>query len=152
MTKKTKEELALEAYLAGLNDKKLKTSDNRLIATNNRSEDWHKKTAERNRKNATNEEINKKIKNKNKGKRYTFLTAESIEKLAKKAWQPIVTPEDIFPCKKHADEYYFNNKLTNCNTFGSVQAWVTRSLKNLPNQFYYISREEYIKLTGKDPF
>ena len=32
MTKKTKEELALEAYLAGLTNKKVKVSDNHLLA------------------------------------------------------------------------------------------------------------------------
>ena len=35
MTKKTPEELALEAYLAGLTDKKASVSDNRLIAYSN---------------------------------------------------------------------------------------------------------------------
>jgi hypothetical protein len=143
----------LDEILKGLmTDKNMAKSDKRILATNNRSEDWYRTTAERNRKNADNKEIIDKIINKNKGKRYTFLNDKSIEKLAKAGWQPIVTSAGIFPCKKQADEYYFNNKLTPCSTLGSVSAWVRRAMNQLPKEFYYITREEYIMLTGKDPF
>jgi ABC-type phosphate transport system substrate-binding protein len=143
----------LDEVLAGLmTDKKKSESDKRLLATNNRSEEWHKNTAERNRKNATNETISNKIRNTNAGKRYTFLTKESIEKLARSGWQPIVTPTGIFACKKHADEYYFINNLTPCKVLGSVQGWVSRAMKQRKDEFYYITREEYIMLTGKDPW
>jgi hypothetical protein len=52
MTKKTKEQLALEAleaYMAGLNEKKLKVSDNQLIAARQRSLDpeWYKANSKR---------------------------------------------------------------------------------------------------------
>lgn len=52
MTNKTPEELALEAYMAGLNEKKLKVSDNRLIGTAARTLDpkWKMNVAEANRK------------------------------------------------------------------------------------------------------
>lgn len=143
----------LDEILKGLmTDKNMAKSDKRILATNNRSDEWYKKTVERNRKNSSNKEIISKITNKNKGKRYTFLNDKSIEKLAKAGWQPIITPAGIFPCKKQADEYYFNNKLTPCNTLGSVAGWTNRAIKQRPTEFYYITREEYVKLTGKDPF
>jgi hypothetical protein len=143
----------LDEILKGLmTDKKMSQSDKRLLATNNRSEDWYKTTAERNRKNATNETINNKIRNTHAGKRYTFLTKESIEKLAKAGWQPIVTPQGIFACKKHADDHYFKNNLTPCKVLGSVSIWIRRTMKQIPDQYYHITKEEYIMLTGKDPW
>jgi hypothetical protein len=56
MTDKTPEELALEAYMAGLNEKKLKASDNRIIAGTIRAkklvtEGTMKKAAEKRRQN-----------------------------------------------------------------------------------------------------
>jgi hypothetical protein len=47
--KKTPEELALDAYMAGLNEKKLNVSDNKLIAARQRSADpeWHKANSKR---------------------------------------------------------------------------------------------------------
>jgi hypothetical protein len=52
MTKKTKEEIAFEAYVAGLNEKKLKVSDNRIIALQMRSKDpnWIEKHSNANEK------------------------------------------------------------------------------------------------------
>ena len=143
----------LDEILKGLmTDKKMQQSDKRLLATNNRSDEWHKNTAERNRKNATNETINNKIRNTHAGKRYTFLTKESIEKLARAGWQPIVTPAGVFPCKKHADEHYFKNNLTPCKVLGSAGQWVRRAMNQYPKEYYYISQEEYIMLTGLDPW
>ena len=142
----------LDDILAGLmTNKKMKQSDKMLIAKGPGS-DWHKKTTERNRKNATNQTINDKIKKTHAGKRYTFLNEQSIEKLARSGWQPIVTPAGAFACKKHADEYYFNNKLTPCKVIGSVSIWIRREMDKHKDQYYYITREEYVMLTGKDPW
>lgn len=194
MTKKTPEELALEAYLAGLTEKKARISDNRLIATNNRSEEWHSKTAERNRKNATNDEIRKKIGDAHRGKKVSQETSQKRIKTLKEngnnhAWnkgipwseevkeklskantgkkikeetkiklqtssalcKPFVTPLGIFWTKSKAAEYYLENKLTANTTKGSTNVWLSRQLVKFPKEFYYISKEEYIMLTGKDP-
>ena len=206
MTKKTPEELALEAYLAGLTGKKASVSDNRLIATNNRSDEWHKKTAERNRRNATNVEINKKIGDAHRGKK---VSKESIEKRINTwrkngnkafggkgstgypAWnkgkelseehkknlsdsnkgkkkkdsiksrlqitgakcKAVSIPEGIFWSRTLAAKYIFNNNLTNLKTWQSVGVWLSRKLNNHSDTDYkFISQEEYIMLTGEDPF
>ena len=155
MTKKTKEELALEEYLAGLSEKKVRCSDNRILAMQERSKpgsEWHRKTAEKNRHNATNAAINEKIRQKNKGKRVTFLNEESRKKLAKSGYQPMSTPFGYFESRNAAAEYLTINKLTTCNLVNSVRVWLSTRLKNDPSNYYYISKEEYTKLTGKDPY
>ena len=151
-SKNDKARKELDAILAGLmTDKKKKQSDKMLIAKAPGGQ-WHKSTAERNRRNANNKQIIDKITNANKGKRYTFLSEETQLKLTKAGWQPFVTPHGIFPCKKYADEYYFNNNLTPCKVLGSVTQWLRRAIIKHKDEFYYITKEEYTKLTGKDPW
>lgn len=58
--------------------------------------------------------------------------------------RPIVTPLGIFPSRKHAAEAYLASGKAN------AMKWIERWLKELPEQFYYISKEEYILLTGRD--
>jgi hypothetical protein len=143
----------LDEILQGLmTDKRMSQSDKRLIATNNRSEEWYKKTAERNRINANNTVIIEKIKAKNTGKRYTFLGEESKNKLAKAGWQPIHTPYGVFNSRLSAAEYFFKNNLSSCKVVPSILVWLSKKLKKEPDHYYYITREEYIKLTGDNPW
>lgn len=142
----------LDAILADLmTDKHLRQSDKMLLAKAPGSE-WHKKTAERNRKNAGNKKIIEKITNSLKGRRCSFHDDESKTKLAKAGWQPVMTEQGPFESRKAARQYYFDNKLTPCNTLGSTEQWIHRALKNRPTEYYYISREEYIRLTGTNPY
>lgn len=226
MTKKTKAELALEAYLAGLTEKKAHVSDNRLIATNNRSEEWHnnrKKTfssekyrknrkeqfnspevkanltagrqqmientdwlkniSEANRKNAKDpialknktEANRKKAKdpkwieahkkavenNKNPDSNYSKAIAK---RTADKEWRnknsaknklisskQCVTPYGVFWSRIGAAKYIFeNNLIPTRKTETSLMSFLVCKFKNNPKEYYYISIEEYIMLTGKD--
>jgi len=53
--------------------------------------------------------------------------------------KPLVTPNGIFPSRKDAAAFY------------QVQTPVMNDrMKRYPNEYYYISHEEYIMLTGKD--
>ncbi len=61
--------------------------------------------------------------------------------------KPIVTPEGIFVALRGPDsaaEHY--NKIKNQK---STQNWLMNQIKNDPTNFYYITQEEYIMLTGK---
>jgi hypothetical protein len=58
--------------------------------------------------------------------------------------RPIVTPLGIFPSRKDAAEAYLASGKAN------ALRWIEKWLKTDPNDFYYISKEEYIMLTGKD--
>ncbi len=58
--------------------------------------------------------------------------------------RPIVTPLGIFPSKKHATEAYLTSGKTN------AMKWIDKWLKTDKENFYYITKEEYILLTGKD--
>ena len=64
--------------------------------------------------------------------------------------RPIVTPMGVFASKKIAAEFYINNQQTTRKTIVSCVAWFDYQIKHFQSEFYFISREEYIILTGKD--
>jgi hypothetical protein len=150
---KSKEELALEAYLAGLTEKKAKVSDNRLIAIRTRLDNpefvqthlnaIHKSSASEGWLKATRENARRRSKdpvwlqnNANKNKRIAILK-----------YKPIVTPFGVFKSKKDSVSFYNEkNNVTNGNDS------ISYKIKKYPEQYYYITQEEYIMLTGKDPF
>lgn len=178
MTEKTPEELALEAYMAGLTEKKLKVSDNRLIGIELRSNDpkWKKANQQRRiddpdydkkvaqkisetystpegraiqsiKSKPHSEEAKLKIAQANLG---LVKSPEIRKKLSEKKKgnnnraRPIVTPLGIFPSRKHAIEIYLASGRTN------ALKWIEKWLKIDKDNFYYITKEEYIMLTGKD--
>jgi len=208
MTKKTKDELALEAldaYMAGLDEKKLKINDNNLIqlslmiktrenngwaeknregtikaknnpqAHKNRAEanqkkakdpNWHQANqrgvekrkndpiAKLNHKNAMKRvhanpltAINRQQAIDNRNKNNQVWLKNMVENSAKAKFKPIVTPLGIFPSMKSAAEHY--SKISNIE-FKTARYRLMKELKKNSSEFYYISQEEYIMLTGKD--
>jgi len=67
----------------------------------------------------------------------------SQRKAKKRLLKPIVTPFGIFESIKSVTEYAFEKKICSRDT-------LYRRLKSHPNEYYYITQEEYIMLTGKD--
>ena len=55
--------------------------------------------------------------------------------------KPIVTPDGIFIDQEKAALFY-----------NRTEALIAHRRKKYPKEYYYITREEYIMLTGKDPF
>lgn len=216
MTKKTKEELELEEYLAGLSEKKVRCSDNRILGVKlayqnpelrkRQSElrkgvplpDEHAESIRRARLNApprteatraklsANSEGNsrrcKKIHtphgvfnslseasaalNIRAGKirhmtrdirtshEWYFLTKDKLDpdrkiEIPKIHAKPMVTPYGVFYSQKLAMAYCIENGLT---TVGSAIKFIYTNKKNDPKSWYHISLEEYIMLTGKDPY
>jgi hypothetical protein len=181
MTKKTPEELALEAYMAGLNDKKLKSNDNNLIQLSNmiktRGEEWKKKNAAVDR--SKSEEQCKQISISSKRTRskdgwkdgfkesmairnskedYQHKLQEGISKRtnnpdwieknkskAKKLCKGLVTPDGIFPSISGAIEFYNNKRNSKYS-----ESWLMTQRNRYPTEYFTISQEEYIMLTGKD--
>lgn len=71
--------------------------------------------------------------------------AEKNIEAAKKRCKPIVSTEyGVFPGKKHLAEHM--TSLGVGNAMGKLDNW----LKTKPTELYYISKEEYIMLTGKE--
>jgi hypothetical protein len=64
--------------------------------------------------------------------------------------RPLVTPQGVFVSKKIAAEFYLENNLTTRTTLVSCICWVDYQIKHFQSKFYFISREEYIMLTGKE--
>ena len=58
--------------------------------------------------------------------------------------RPIVTPLGIFASRKLASEAYLASGKLN------AMKWIEKWLKTDSTNFYYISKEEYIMLTGKE--
>jgi hypothetical protein len=177
MTKKTKEELALEAYMAGLNEKKLNVSDNKIVGIAHRSlnPDWHKANTKRYEDPLYSKRVGKKISatyqteegraiQAAKSKPHTEEAKQKIaqaniglvksddikQKLSVKKIgnqnraKPIVTPYGIFSSKKLAAGGLLNAGISNAGK--KIEKW----LKTNVTEYYYISIEEYIMLTGKD--
>jgi hypothetical protein len=67
------------------------------------------------------------------------------ERNKKRCMKPIFTPEGIFAGLNLAAKRY--NEIKNQK---STQNWLMNQIKNDPTNFYYISKEEYIMLTGKE--
>jgi len=72
---------------------------------------------------------------------------EKNQNARKKVMKCVVSPDGIFPSVKAAIEFYNIKR----NSLYS-EAWLMRQRKKFPNQYYLISQEEYIILTGNDPF
>jgi hypothetical protein len=196
MTKKTAEELALEAYIAGLSQKKLTVSDNVIIAFDNRSKNpnWHKnqRDADEKRKEFGNSDewkeytrqLNQReewrannlkyIQSRNaiehsklikqgkekQGKEKRIEVAKKIAANRGENWltslkkskslsgTPIITPEG--PFLKFTDGVKFYMPIWNLKRGGAD--YRLRKLLDDSNElnYYRISLEEYIMLTGKD--
>lgn len=58
--------------------------------------------------------------------------------------RPIVTPLGIFPSRKEAAQAYLDSGKLN------ALKWIEKWLKTDTAHFYYITKEEYVLLTGKD--
>jgi hypothetical protein len=106
MTKKTKEELALEAYMAGLNEKKLAVSDNKIIA--NSTLEKREKARQGNKKQFSNPEARKKHSEKTK---QLFQNPEYKEK-QEKAKQEKGKKISVIHTELNKNEEWKNNRLT----------------------------------------
>lgn len=62
-----------------------------------------------------------------------------IKKVTSRPKKPLVTPDGIFPCRNDAAKFYKFDP-----------AYINTKMKKFPEQYYYISQEEYILLTGKE--
>jgi hypothetical protein len=74
----------------------------------------------------------------------TWLTNNKLS-VRKHCAKPIVTPAGVFAAVVDAGQAY--NKIRN---FNNGRKWVINQLKVNSKEFYYITKEEYILLTGKD--
>jgi hypothetical protein len=186
MSKKSKEQLAIEAlnaYMEGLNEKKLAVSDNNLLqldnmiktrevngwAEKNAAVDRSKSQEERNIISNTAVRVRKKagwketwlktIEQRNNDIEYQKNYKKGIDKRtadpdwqkknaekAKKAFKSMITPDGIFPSVKSCIEFY--NKKRNSKY---SESWLMTQRKKFPTEFYLISQEEYILITGIDP-
>lgn len=96
-------------------------------------------------KNVTQTEEWKKSHSKGMNKREENGWHEKNNAAAQKRCKPIVSTEyGIFLGKKHLAEHM--TSLGIGNVMGKLDNW----LKTKPTEFYYISKEEYIMLTGKE--
>ena len=67
--------------------------------------------------------------------------------------KPIIIPEGIFWSRAQASKYIISNGLTHLKSWQSVGVWLSKMLNDpLKVDYKFISREEYVMLTGKDPF
>jgi hypothetical protein len=69
----------------------------------------------------------------------------------KARFKPIVTPYGIFNSLDSASiEIHLGKFLSNRKTVISVRTFIRSAIKNASKEFYYITKEKYIMLTGKD--
>lgn len=204
MIKKTKEELALEEYLAGLTEKKAKTSDNVIIHNKSRANNpiykeklkesllatitdpvWKNKQSERmkdlykNNEEYRNNLINghiKRVNNPNWIEKHKIncekrkndpiykekMKEVAVKRLSNSSWvkgqkikainqySPVSTPEGYFVKFRLAVIHYM--KIWNLKK-GGADYRLRKYLNDIDNnEFIRISIEEYIMLTGKDPY
>lgn len=64
---------------------------------------------------------------------------EILNKNGKKKSKPLVTPDGVFSSRREAAKHY-----------NHVDSWVGSQIQKNPLEWYYISKEEYILLTGKE--
>ena len=64
--------------------------------------------------------------------------------------KPIVTPMGVFVSKKTAAAFYIDNGHTTRKTIPSAICWIDVQTKKPNSGFSFISKEEYIILTGKN--
>lgn len=70
-----------------------------------------------------------------------------------KTAKPIITNQGIFISQIEAVKYILdNNILPTRKTLQSVSNWLRSQIKSNPKEYYHISIEEYVVLTGKDPY
>jgi hypothetical protein len=83
----------------------------------------------------------------NRNKNNKLWLENMIKNSSKAKFKPIVTPEGIFESLKSASEHY--SKISDIETH-KARYRLTTELKKNPIEFFLISQEEYIMLTGKD--
>lgn len=102
-----------------------------------------KETAEKisqsNKGKTRSEETKQKIRELKLGKPRSEETKQKIIQAKKSKIKPMMTPNGAFRCRRDVCAYYQVNITT-------VGTWIHKK----SDQFYYISQEEYKKLTGKD--
>jgi len=139
--KKTPEELALDAYMASLNEKKLNVSDNKLIANAKLSKERKGQTSihkgkERSFKGKPrvtksveyhSEETKKKISEKKKGKPSLNKGKSLLESTKQKICKKIKTPDGIFNSRNDASTFYNVKPST-----------ISFRLKKYSDQYFYI--------------
>ena len=145
----------LDAILSTLmTDKKMKQSDRLLIALPYRNDSrWNDPKWK--------EQHDDVVKKTMQSKHWKDNHQKGVEKrTADPAWnkansearmKPIITPFGTFRSLDSATEYVHNNKLLPTRqTYVSVKACLRSKLKIEPKEYYYISKEEYMMLTGKE--
>ena len=163
---KSRAELALEAYLAGLTEKKAQCNDNFIMAIHERNADpeYHKKKlnalhsvmATQEWKEANNAAVKRRKQDPNWIKEQQ---ARIVKRSTNEEWREnvgkastvthgvcCVTPLGIFPSVQQAGKYYDELRGTKCGV-----TVVCRNLKKGTTGYKYITREEYQKLTLNTP-
>lgn len=138
-----------------MTDKNMKSSDKRSIAYEQRSNNpsFIKKLTESINKRELTDEIRQKLGSgrrglppANKGKKRSTST---LDRMSKSQSKPILTPNGPFLSKKEATIYYMIIwKLK----FAGAEYRLTKLLNKENSGFERMSKEEYIKLTGLDPW
>jgi hypothetical protein len=64
--------------------------------------------------------------------------------------KPLITPMGVFVSKKVAAAFLIDNEHTTRKTIPSVICWIDTQIKKPNSGFSFISKQEYITLTGKD--
>jgi hypothetical protein len=103
-----------------------------------------KKISEKNTGQKRTEETCEKIRQMRLGKSWTEETKSKLSKKKRENSKGFVTPEGIFECRAEAVKQY--NQKNNSN--GGADYYGYRKTR-YPDQYYYISREEYLRLTKK---
>jgi len=161
MTKKTKAELALEEYLAGLTEQRMRQSDAEIFAYVQRSsnakwrasrqqvgsltktdkwrESYEKGMEKRSQNSAWLEKLREGIERRKLNEQWAHNKAEGKKR-------PVVTPWGVFRSGKEAGEAY--NAMTNTkNGKNRVSLHINRGTPG----YRFISIEEYQKLTLNSP-
>jgi len=107
---------------------------------------WQQGQKERAERRKSNEvwQMNKAEANRKLAKDPTWLE-NNKKSVRKHCAKPIVTPVGVFAAIVDAGQEY--NKIRN---FNNGRKWIINQLKVNPKEFYYISKEEYIMLTGRE--
>ena len=193
---KTKAELALEQYLAGLTEKKVQVSDNHITAIHERNANpdyqraidrrtqdptwrkknhasvlktvqtdkwktnraagieqmkndpvWQKEQQERFKRRSSNEQwLKRKTEASRKLAQDPVWLANNKQIIQERCAKPVMTPQGAFGSLTEAGLIYNEIK-----QFRNGRPWVSHQIKVNPTEFYYITREEYQKLTLNSP-
>tara|TARA_R110000868_G_scaffold15887_1_gene72003 strand:- start:8 stop:475 length:468 start_codon:yes stop_codon:yes gene_type:complete len=145
----------LDAVLAVLmTDKKMKQSDKLLNALPYRNDSrWNDIEWKKTHDDVVKKTMESKYWKDAHQKGVTKRTADPAwnEANRKARFKPIVTPFGVFNSLDSATEYVYNNKLLPTrHTIPSIKNYIRSKTKLQPKEYYYISKEEYIMLTGKE--